>query len=51
MMNEHIAELFDKYCIARDCKTCKYNEDKRVVFDEMSCNEAYENDYRKRHTK
>lgn len=35
-MNEHIAKLFDKYCIARDCKTCKYNEDKRVVFGEMS---------------
>lgn len=50
-MNEHIAELFDKYCTARGCDTCKYNKDKRVVSGEISCNKAYEDDYRKRYTK
>ena len=48
-MNEHIAELFDKYCTARDCDTCKYNKDKRVVSGEIHCNKAYEDDYRKRY--
>ena len=48
-MNEHIAELFDKYCTARDCDTCKYNKDKRVVLGEITCNKAYEDDYRKRY--
>lgn len=50
-MNEHIAELFDKYCTARDCDTCKYNKDKRVVSGEIPCNKAYEDDYRKRYAK
>lgn len=50
-MNEHIAELFDKYCTASDCDTCKYNRDKRVTSGEISCNEAYEDDYRKRYAK
>lgn len=45
----NIAELFDKYCTARDCDTCKYNKDKRVVSGEMTCNKAYEDDYRKRY--
>lgn len=43
-MNEHIAELFDKYCTARDCDTCKYNKDKRVVSGDIPCNKAYEDD-------
>lgn len=48
--DKHIAELFDKYCSRHDCNTCKYNEDVRVVIDEMSCNEAYRNDYYKRYS-
>lgn len=50
-MNKHIAELFDKYCTARDCDICKYNKDKRVVSGEIPCNKAYEDDYRKRYMK
>ncbi len=50
-LDEHITEIFDKYCSTRDCENCKYNKDERVASEKMSCNEAYEDDYRKRYMK
>lgn len=49
-IKKHIAALFDKYCSTRDCDTCKYNKDQRVITGEMTCNKAYEDDYCKRYT-